>query len=339
MPESYASNLGKRADMVEGKLTHMKSHDCHIFMETLIPIAFCGFPENIWKPITEISLFFKDLCSTTLREENLFQMNRNIPVISNKLERIFPCGFFDVMEHLSIHLVHETRLGGPVQCRWMYPFERTIGKCKQFVKQRNRIEGSICEAYLAKETAHFCSYYFDSHVPCARNRPNRHNVVIEIDPLYPPMSVFNQPGRGSKDRTKRERVRQVYYAPYPLRRDKADCWKQSSRHRSIPPYPSTHHTTHHSPAQQYYHHSLPQGYTPLPLHDPTSTNMGASSHHSQIHMVRPSSAPFSSSPAGSHPSIFQSAGSQQWSGSQQGSRSMQGCGSQPSSSGTPSPSP
>jgi len=47
MPEGYASNLGKRADMIEGKLTHMKSHDCHIFMETLIPIAFCGLPENI----------------------------------------------------------------------------------------------------------------------------------------------------------------------------------------------------------------------------------------------------------------------------------------------------
>nr|XP_018634614.2 putative protein TPRXL [Nicotiana tomentosiformis] len=119
----------------------------------------------------------------------------------------------------------------------------------------------------------------------------------------------------------------------------ADGRQQSSRHRSIPPYPSTHHTTHHSPAQQYYHHSPSQGYTPLPPHDPTSTNMGASSHQSQSHMIRPSYAQFASSPARSHPSRFQSAGLQQWSGSHQGSRSMQGCGSQPSSSGTPSPSP
>nr|XP_033511275.1 uncharacterized protein LOC108944616 [Nicotiana tomentosiformis] len=67
--------------------------------------------------------------------------------------------------------------------------------------------------------------------------------------------------------------------------------------------------------------------------------MVASSHQSQSHMVRPSSAPFASSPAGSHPCRFQPAGSQQWSRSQQGSRSMQGCGSQPSSSRTLSPSP
>nr|XP_016438362.1 PREDICTED: putative protein TPRXL [Nicotiana tabacum] len=119
----------------------------------------------------------------------------------------------------------------------------------------------------------------------------------------------------------------------------ADGRKQSSRHRSIPPHPSTHHTTHQSPAHQYYHHSPPQGYTPLPPYDPTSTNIGASSHQSHSHMVRPSSAPFASSPARSHPSRFQPAGLQQWSGSQHGSRSMQGCGSQPSSSGTPSPSP
>ncbi len=51
-------------------------------------------------------------------------MEENILVITTKLEKIFPCGFFDVMEHLPIHLVQEARLGGPVQTRWMYPFER-----------------------------------------------------------------------------------------------------------------------------------------------------------------------------------------------------------------------
>jgi len=112
MPEGYASNLGKKVDMEVGKLSHLKSHDCHVFMETLVHIAFCGLPERIWKPIIEISLFFKDLCSTTLREENLLWMDLNIHITSSKMEIIFPCGFFDVMEHLPIHLVHEARLGG-----------------------------------------------------------------------------------------------------------------------------------------------------------------------------------------------------------------------------------
>ncbi|KAM3238024.1 hypothetical protein P3L10_013054 [Capsicum annuum] len=70
----HASNLGKCVDMEHGKLFGMKSHDCHVFMETLLPIAFSSLPERIWKPMTEISLFFKDLYSSTLMEENLVRM-------------------------------------------------------------------------------------------------------------------------------------------------------------------------------------------------------------------------------------------------------------------------
>ncbi|XP_049410510.1 uncharacterized protein LOC125873672 [Solanum stenotomum] len=124
MPDGYASNLGKRVDIERGILHRMKSHDYHVFMEQLLSIAFCGLPENIWKSMAEISLFFKDLCSSTLRVENVVRMAKNIVVISNKLEKILPPGFFDVMEHLPIHLVQEALLGGPVQYRWMYPFER-----------------------------------------------------------------------------------------------------------------------------------------------------------------------------------------------------------------------
>jgi hypothetical protein len=37
---------------------------------------------------------------------------------------IFPPSFFDSMEHLPVHLPFEVKVGGPVQYRWMYPFER-----------------------------------------------------------------------------------------------------------------------------------------------------------------------------------------------------------------------
>ncbi|XP_047251124.1 uncharacterized protein LOC107840432 isoform X2 [Capsicum annuum] len=175
MPAGHASNLLKRVDMEHEKLFGMKSHDCHVFMETLLPIAFSSLPERIWKPMTEISLFFKDLCSSTLTEENLIRMERNIPIIMNMLEKILPPGFWDVMENLPMHLVHEARLGGPVQARWMYQFER--------------------------ETANFCSYYFTSDVPCSRNRPNHHDDGGEV--AREPLSILNQPGEGSKNRTRR----------------------------------------------------------------------------------------------------------------------------------------
>jgi hypothetical protein len=124
MPDGYASNLSRCADVTKGKLTGMKSHDCHIFMECLLPIAFRSLPTEIWKPLTELSCFFKDLCCNTLKLEDLVRMEKNIPIIICKLERIFPPGFFDSMEHIPIHLPNEAILGGPVQYRWMYPFER-----------------------------------------------------------------------------------------------------------------------------------------------------------------------------------------------------------------------
>jgi len=84
MPDGYASNLSRCVDMKEGKLMSMKSHDCHIFMESLMPIAFKSLHDRIWKPITEISLFFKELCSSTLRVENLNYMESNICLALNK---------------------------------------------------------------------------------------------------------------------------------------------------------------------------------------------------------------------------------------------------------------
>ena len=39
-PDGYVSNMGRCVDMKKLKLFGMKSHDCHVFMQRLIPIAF-----------------------------------------------------------------------------------------------------------------------------------------------------------------------------------------------------------------------------------------------------------------------------------------------------------
>lgn len=126
LPDGYASNLGRCVDVKEGKLHGMKSHDCHVFLQRLLPIAFDSLPKPIWKTLVELSQFFRELTSTTLNVEQLRVMEANIPVLLCKLEQIFPPSFFDSMEHLPIHLPYEARVGGPVQYRWMYPFERYV---------------------------------------------------------------------------------------------------------------------------------------------------------------------------------------------------------------------
>nr|GMD63544.1 uncharacterized protein LOC109185082 [Ipomoea batatas] len=100
------------------------------------------------------------------------------------------------MEHLPIHLADEARLGGLVQYRWMYPFERFINHLKSKMKNKRYVEGSICDAYLIEETTHFASFYFEDHVQSKRTRIGRNLNDGGIDPNLPTtLSIFNRPGR------------------------------------------------------------------------------------------------------------------------------------------------
>ena len=92
-------------DFRNGKLGGMKSHDCHIMMENLLPVMLKELlPLKIWKVITELNMFYKELCSTTLKLQHLSKVEVDIPILLCKLEKTFLPGFFNVMEHLPIHL-------------------------------------------------------------------------------------------------------------------------------------------------------------------------------------------------------------------------------------------
>lgn len=104
--------------------------------------------------------FFRDLCTRSLTPEGIRQLKSDIPIILCNLEKIFPPSFFDVMEHLAIHLPKEAELGGPVQYRWMYPFERFMVHLIKKVKNFSRVEGSIIAQTIKEEASHFSAYYF-----------------------------------------------------------------------------------------------------------------------------------------------------------------------------------
>ena len=56
--DGYASNMGRYVDMKKHKLFGMKSLDCHVFMQRLIPIAFRELlTGNVWQALTEISIY------------------------------------------------------------------------------------------------------------------------------------------------------------------------------------------------------------------------------------------------------------------------------------------
>jgi len=101
-------------DPNDAKFNNMKSYDCHVFIKTLLPVAFGALPDDVLKSLIKISQLFKNLCSTTLRDDMLEKMHRNVNITLCKLETIFPPGFFNEMDHLLVHLEEEAQLGSPV---------------------------------------------------------------------------------------------------------------------------------------------------------------------------------------------------------------------------------
>ena len=56
-PDGYVSNMGRCVDLKKYKLFGMKSHDCHVFMQWLILMAFRNLmPTNVWEPLTELEI-------------------------------------------------------------------------------------------------------------------------------------------------------------------------------------------------------------------------------------------------------------------------------------------
>ncbi|XP_028085588.1 uncharacterized protein LOC114286613 [Camellia sinensis] len=173
LPDGYASNISHCVNTSDYRITGLKSHDCHVILQRLLPIALRGcLKKDVSKALIEFSLFFKELSSKTLRVDVLEQLEKDIVLILCKLEKIFPPSFFDIMIHLSIHLSREAILAGPVQYRWMYGFERYMHILKGYVRNKARPEESIAEGYIDNEALTFCSMYF--HGGETRfNRPER----------------------------------------------------------------------------------------------------------------------------------------------------------------------
>ena len=75
----------------------------------------------------------------------------------------------------------------------MYSFEQEIGGLKKKVKNRSKVEGSICQTYISKETSNFCSYYFEPHVQSRGTQVGQNDDNGE-NSIKPTLLVFNPPG-------------------------------------------------------------------------------------------------------------------------------------------------
>ncbi|CAL8150888.1 unnamed protein product [Prunus armeniaca] len=199
-PDGYASNIARCVNVDGGKFTGLKSHDCHVFMQRLLPVGIRHLlPEDVVKPIILLSRFFSQLTAKTLRKTDMFQLRHDIVQVLCKFEMIFPPAFFTTMMHVMVHLPEEALLAGPVNYRWMYPIERLLGELKKSVRNRAKPEGSIVEAWVQYESLTFCGMYLKD-VETVFNRPQRnHDGGMRNEKLSAfaqSARPFGDPGRG-----------------------------------------------------------------------------------------------------------------------------------------------
>ena len=189
-PDGYASNLARCVDLESCKVHGLKTHDCHILLQQVMPAALRGLVRNdIYEAIAELGNFFRQLCSKTLRLDVLHQMKEDIPVILCKLEKIFPPAYFDVMVHLADHLPEEAILRGPVHYVWMSPVERRLGYVKGTIRNRALPAGSIADGYVVDECLTFCSRYLNNIETRFnkedRNRDGKRSVSLDELEVFP----------------------------------------------------------------------------------------------------------------------------------------------------------
>jgi hypothetical protein len=75
-------------------------------------------------------------------------------------KKIFTPGWFNLMQHLLVHIPCEAKVGGPVQYKWMYHIERALKYLRAMVGNKKRVECSIAKSFLLKVITYFSSVYF-----------------------------------------------------------------------------------------------------------------------------------------------------------------------------------
>ena len=193
-PDRYAANIKRAVNLDTGKLVGLKSHDYHILIERLVPVMFRGyFSPDVWKIFAELSYFYKQICAKEISKKLMLRFEKEIVVLVCKMEKVFPPGFFNCMQHLLVHLPWEALVGGPAQFRWMYSQERELKKLRGMVRNKARVEGCIAEAFAAREITLFSSKYF-SDTNNVNAQTTRYHVA-EQAPITD-LSAFKWDGKG-----------------------------------------------------------------------------------------------------------------------------------------------
>ncbi|KAK1616674.1 hypothetical protein QYE76_022191 [Lolium multiflorum] len=166
VPFGYSGLISRYMDPKKRNFSGMKSHDCHVMMTQILPVAIRGImDDHVRATLTGLCNFFDVITRKSISVKKLARLQEEIVVILCELEMYFPPAFFDVMVHLLVHIMDDIISLGPAFLHNMMPFERMNGVIKGYVRNRSHPDGSIVQGWLTEECISFCTNYLDIEDP------------------------------------------------------------------------------------------------------------------------------------------------------------------------------
>ena len=94
VPTGYSSNIKRLLNMKKKKFAHVKSHDCHVLMTQLLPVALRGIlPANVRATIIKLCAFLNAISQKAIDPTSLIRLQEDIVQSIVSLEMIFPPSF------------------------------------------------------------------------------------------------------------------------------------------------------------------------------------------------------------------------------------------------------
>ena len=106
VPSGFSSNIKGIINMPEKKFQNLKSHDCHVIMTQLLPVALRGLlPENVRLAIVKLCAFLNAISQKVIDPEIIPRLENDLVQCLVSFELVFPPSFFNIMTHILVHLL------------------------------------------------------------------------------------------------------------------------------------------------------------------------------------------------------------------------------------------
>ena len=139
----------KGAFTKDKKLSGLKTHDWHKFLQYILLVAINGCSNSeIRTIIYKISRLVRWISQKEIKITSIEENRINAAEAVCMLEKHFPTSILTIQVHLLVHVVDEVAKAGVVHSRCMFFLERFMKTLKSFVHQRARPEGSMAEGWL-----------------------------------------------------------------------------------------------------------------------------------------------------------------------------------------------